>query len=141
MILKINFLSLFSCPSIVLQYFLLSTPKFTFFLNCWSEISLVVQWLRIRLPIQGTRVRSLVRQLRSHMPQGNLSLHTASTEPVCSGAHAPQLESPYAATPEPVSSRARTLQQRACMPQQKIPHAATKIPWATTKTQSSQINK
>ena len=33
--------------------------------------SLVVQWLRIRLPMQGTRVRSLVRELRSHMLRGN----------------------------------------------------------------------
>ena len=33
--------------------------------------SLVVQWLRIRLPMQGTRVRSLVGELRSHMPQGS----------------------------------------------------------------------
>ena len=33
--------------------------------------SLVVQWLRIHLPIQGTRVRSLVQELRSHMPQCN----------------------------------------------------------------------
>ena len=35
-----------------------------------SGTSLVVQWFRIRLPMQGTWVRSLVRELRSHMPQG-----------------------------------------------------------------------
>ena len=29
----------------------------------------MVQWLRISLPMQGTWVRSLVRELRSHMPQ------------------------------------------------------------------------
>ena len=34
-----------------------------------TRTSLVVQWLRIRFPMQGTRV--LVRELRSHMPQGN----------------------------------------------------------------------
>ena len=33
--------------------------------------SLVVQWLRICLPKQGAQVQSLVRELRSHMPQGN----------------------------------------------------------------------
>ena len=33
--------------------------------------SLAVQWLRICLPMQATRVRSLVRELRSHAPQGN----------------------------------------------------------------------
>ena len=32
---------------------------------------LVVQWLRIHLPKQGTQVRSLVGELRSHIPQGN----------------------------------------------------------------------
>ena len=31
--------------------------------------SLVVQWLRIRLPMQATCVPPLVRELRSHMPQ------------------------------------------------------------------------
>ena len=28
--------------------------------------SLVVQWLRLRLPMQGVRVQSLIRELRSH---------------------------------------------------------------------------
>ena len=32
--------------------------------------SLVVQWLRIHLPMQGTWVQSLVKKLRSHMPWG-----------------------------------------------------------------------
>ena len=32
--------------------------------------SLVVQWLRLRLPMQGVWVRSLIRELRSHMPHG-----------------------------------------------------------------------
>ena len=31
---------------------------------------LVVQWLRFHLPMQGEQVRSLVRELRSHRPQG-----------------------------------------------------------------------
>ena len=33
--------------------------------------SLVVQWLRIYLPVQGTRVQYLVGELRSHMLGGN----------------------------------------------------------------------
>ena len=33
--------------------------------------SLVVQWLRIRLPMQGMWVPPLVGELRSHMPWGN----------------------------------------------------------------------
>ena len=32
--------------------------------------SQVVQWLRLHLPMQGVRVRSLLRELRSHMPRG-----------------------------------------------------------------------
>ena len=32
--------------------------------------SLVVQWLRLHIPMQEVGVRSLVRQLRSHMRQG-----------------------------------------------------------------------
>ena len=32
--------------------------------------SLAVQWLRLHLPMQGVRVRSLVWELRSHMPRG-----------------------------------------------------------------------
>ena len=32
--------------------------------------SLAVQWLRLRLPIQGVRVRSLVGELISHMSRG-----------------------------------------------------------------------
>ena len=32
---------------------------------------LMAQWLGIRLPVQETRVQSLVRDLRSHMPWGN----------------------------------------------------------------------
>ena len=50
----------------------------------------MVQWLRICLPMQGTRVQSLAGKLRSHVLQGNQacvlqleSLCTATTEPVC----------------------------------------------------------
>ena len=35
------------------------------------ELSWVVQWLRIRLSIQGTQICSLVWKLRFHMPQNN----------------------------------------------------------------------
>ena len=33
--------------------------------------SLVVQWLRSHLAVQGTQVRSLIGELRSHMTQSN----------------------------------------------------------------------
>ena len=94
--------------------------------------SLVVQWLRICLPMQGTRVRSLVGELRSHMPWNS---RATTTEPECSGAHVPQLERPC--TLEPTHHNERedcTPQQRACALQRKILHAAT-------KTRHSQINK
>ena len=38
--------------------------------------SLVVQWLRMCLAMQGTQVRSLVRELRSHVPQLLKPTHT-----------------------------------------------------------------
>ena len=41
----------------------MGTPKFV---ASWSEVqvgtSLVAQWLRIRLPTQGARVRALIRE-------------------------------------------------------------------------------
>ena len=40
-------------------------------MNERTETSLVVHWLRIYLEMQGTWVRLLVGELRSHMPQGN----------------------------------------------------------------------
>ena len=54
----------------------------------------MVQWLRIRLPMQGTRVQSLVWE-----------------DPTCLGASAPQLLRPHAATTEARAPRARALQQ------------------------------
>ena len=82
--------------------------------------------------MQGTQVRSLVGELRSHM--------TWDT------ARATQLLSPCTSTRERKSARhnsreARVPQRRAGMSQQKIPHAATKIPRATTMTQGSQKKK
>ena len=50
-----------------------------------KRTSLVVQWLRICLPMQGTGVQSLVGKLRSHMP------HRA-TKPVCRNNRARMLQ-------------------------------------------------
>ena len=36
----------------------------------WVGASLVVQWLKLCLPMQGVQVQSLVRELRCHMPLG-----------------------------------------------------------------------
>ena len=60
----------------------------------WVGTSLVAQWSGIRLPMQGTRVRSLVQE-----------------DPTCHGATKPQLLSPHAATTEARAPRARALQQ------------------------------
>ena len=38
---------------------------------CFLWASLVAQWLRVCPVVQGTQVRSLIRELRSHMLQGN----------------------------------------------------------------------
>ena len=38
--------------------------------GCLLETPLAVQSLRLHLPMQGMRVRSLVREVRSHMPHG-----------------------------------------------------------------------
>ena len=51
-----------------------------------NRISLVAQWLRIRLPMQGTRVRALVRE-----------------DPTCHGTTKPVRHSYRAFTLEPVS--------------------------------------
>ena len=63
--------------------------------------SLVVQWLRIHLSMQGTQAQSLVQELRrhvlwshwSHAPQ-HLSSHAATSEPIHPGDHALHQEKP-----------------------------------------------
>ena len=72
--------------------------------------SLTVQWSGIRLPIQGTWVRSLVRKRGSHMPQGNWAC-------------APQLKTPSATTGEP----AHALLRESREPQGKPSAAGKKI--------------
>ena len=67
--------------------------------NVFFRTSLVVQWIRIRLPMQGTRVRSLVQEDATH--------HRA-TKPMSHsyGAHTPQLLKPL--YPEPVLHNKRS---------------------------------
>lgn len=52
-----------------------------------DETSFVVQWLRICLLMQGTWVWSLVRELRSHIPQST----TTREKPSQQRSHVPQL--------------------------------------------------
>ena len=97
--------------------------------------SLVAQWLRIRLPMQGTRVRALVQED---------PIRGRATKPVCHNcwacaleaashnywAHVPQLLSPHATTTEARAPRARAPQQEkppqweARTPQQRVDPAS-----------------
>ena len=91
-----------------------------------SGTSLVAQWLRIRLPMQGTKFQSLVWE--------DPTRHGA-TKPMRHNywAHAPQLLSPHATTTEGRMPRARVPQQ------EKTPLTATReSPRAAMKTQHSQ---
>ena len=73
-----------------------------------EETSLVVQWLRIRLPIQGTQVQALVRE-DSHMLQSNLA-GAPQLLSLRSRAREPQLLSPRATPTEAHVPRVRALQ-------------------------------
>ena len=64
---------LFDCNSVSFSFGILS-------LKSALRTSLVAQWLRIRLPVQGTRVQSLVREDPTCTEQ--LSPCTTTTEPV-----------------------------------------------------------
>ena len=60
--------------------------------------SLVVQWLRICLPVQGMQVWALIRELGSHVLQGNQAwaLRLLSLHALESVLHKPQLEKTHA---------------------------------------------
>ena len=83
--------------------------------------SLVVQWIRIRLPMQGTQVRSLVRE--DPTCRGATSLCTQLLKPTHPRAHAPRQE-------KPPQREAQALLQRVaptpCSLHLDSPHAATK---------------
>ena len=73
---------------------------------------LVVQGVRIHFPMQGTWVRSLV-QCRGHKfnATSHLSLHAATTEPLCSRDCVPQLEKGRASNEDPVQPKKRRKKQ------------------------------
>ena len=54
--------------TLVLLFFFFGTP-YRYQNTSKVGTSLVVQWLDISLAMQGIRVPSLVRELRSHVPQ------------------------------------------------------------------------
>ena len=74
-----------------------------------SGTSLVVQWLRIRLPMQGTRVRALVRE--GPTCRGATKPRAPQLLSLCSRARRPQLLSPRATTTEAHVPRAGAPQQ------------------------------
>jgi len=103
------------CKTIVLQLKINIFKWMNNFFNwCWGT-SLVVQWLGIHLPVQGRPVRSLVGELRSHIPNTNPNPNwdwmVAKSTHHNYWAHAWQ--------PVPCNKReAHTLQlEKACMPQ------------------------
>ena len=96
--------------------------------------SLVAQWFRICLPMQGTRVRSLVRE--------DPTFHGAS-KPVCHNywAHVPQLLKPARLEPMLRNEKPWQWEARASHPR-VAPLAATRESLrAATKTQRSQKKK
>ena len=95
--------------------------------------SLVAQWLRICLPMQGTRVRGLVRE-DPHMLWSNY-VHAPQLLSLRSRAHESQLLSPCSTTTEAHVPRAHT-------PQQEMP-TAMRSPRTATKSspQSPQLEK
>ena len=93
-----------------------------------TENSLVVKLLRIHLPMQGTRVGSLVGELRSHRPRASQACAPQLLSP-SSGGRAPQQKPPQREAPQlensPSSQQLEKahIQQRVCVPQQR-PRAA-----------------
>ena len=76
-----------------------------------GRASLVAQWLRIHLPVQGTRVRALVRE-----------------DPTCRGATKPVRNNYWACTLEPVSHNywahePQLLSLRAATAEARVPTA------------------
>ena len=69
--------------------------------------SLVVQWLRSCLLMQGTQVGSLVGELRSHMPEGN-------------EAHALQLVEPMSCNEDPAKPKERKRREERREKQQTL---------------------
>ena len=107
--------SLYTLILFILYFLFLSC-----FLKSISGTSLVVQWLRIRLPMQGMRVQSLVRELRSHHAAGQLSSRATTREPMCRNYRAHMLWSPCHKTREKSSRR----NERSQVPQ--LRHDAAK---------------
>ena len=76
-----------------------SASPFTYLKISDPGASLVMQWLRIRLLMQGTRVRALLWE--DPTCRGATKPHVPQLLSLCSRACEPQLLSPHATTTEP----------------------------------------
>ena len=106
--------------------------------------SLVAQWLRIRLPVQGTRVRALVREdptCRGATKPMRHNYWTCALEPVSRNywARVPQLLKPTRLEPV-LRNKGKPQQWEARAPQRRVAPArqTRESPRAATKTQRSQ---
>ena len=105
--------------------------------------SLVVQWLRIRLPMQGTQVQSLVREdptCRGATKPMHHNYWACALEPASHNywAWVPQLLKPLCLEPVLCNKRShRSLQLEEAHTQQWRPNAAKKINKIKTKTKYS----
>ena len=89
-----------------------------------SRTSLVAQWLRIRLPVQGTQGRALVRE-----------------DPTCHGATKPVRHNYWACALEPASHNYWACMCRACAPQQEKPPPWEARALQQSSTRSPQLEK
>ena len=129
------------------EYFLPWKQPSTFlstFKNIFSGTSLVVQWLRIHLSMQGARVRALVREDRICRRATKPVRHNywacalESTSHNC-WAYKPQLLKPTHLEPVLHNKRSHRNEKTAHCNKEQLPLAATReSPHAATKTQCSQ---
>ena len=97
--------------------FALQTSRLPSFKNEPGRSSLVAQWIRIHLPMQGTQVRSLVREDFTWCGTSKPVCHTA--ECPCCNSWSPHTLSLYSATYEVISTRSphTTMQSSPYSPQ------------------------
>ena len=109
-----------------------------------SRASVVVQWLRIHLPMQGTRVRALVWEDPTCCGATKPTHHNCwacTLGPACHNywAHVPQLLKPTHLEPVLRNKRSHRNEKPAHRNEEWLPLDATReSPCAATKTQCSQ---
>ena len=97
-----------------------------------DKISLVVQWLRLHLPLQAARVQSLAGELRSHMLRGTAKTNKQTKKP-----HGPQ-KTIY----NQCNLEKKSKNESITLPDFKLHYKATAVLYNTgTKTDIHQLNK